>query len=258
MPSSSGQSPRMTARGVGTVSPAGVSECCDAYGGYPSSPRSSSSASSRGSADVSANSRHVADGIRKLSKSPKRRRRSGSLPPGRVMLVSDEAPEATCLRNYVAPSGASFGVLSRCMRLSGKAATGVVTILRSRRSTGRRVRLRHHCEMTLQPGRWPGRFPPDGAPFRPGPSPGGCWPWSFATSVLIPAVCFAPPPGIFATARAPCLCASEARPSDRGIRLRGIRPRHLRIHPTSGGRPLQRAGILHLRQCSLPRRPRLA
>ncbi len=40
---SSGQSPRMTARGVGTVSPAGVSECCDAYGGHPSSPQSSSS-----------------------------------------------------------------------------------------------------------------------------------------------------------------------------------------------------------------------
>ena len=38
----------------------------------------------------------------------------------------------------MAPSGASFGVYSRRMRLSGKAATGVVTILRSvRRSTGR-------------------------------------------------------------------------------------------------------------------------
>jgi len=36
---------------------------------------------------------------------------------------------------------------------------------------------------------------------------------------------------MFATAWAPCLCASEARPSDRGIQLRGIRPRHLRIQP---------------------------
>lgn len=30
-------------------------------------------------------------------KKPKLRRRSGSLPPGGVKLVSDEAPEATCL-----------------------------------------------------------------------------------------------------------------------------------------------------------------
>jgi len=36
---------------------------------------------------------------------------------------------------YVAPSGASFGVFSRCMRLSGKAATGVETSVPT--STGR-------------------------------------------------------------------------------------------------------------------------
>lgn len=36
---------------------------------------------------------------------------------------------------------------------------------------------------------------------------------------------------MFATAWAPCLCASEARPSDRGIRSRGIRVRHLRYQP---------------------------
>jgi hypothetical protein len=29
---------------------------------------------------------------------------------------------------YVAPSGASFGVFSRCMRLSGKAATALVIL----------------------------------------------------------------------------------------------------------------------------------
>jgi hypothetical protein len=36
---------------------------------------------------------------------------------------------------------------------------------------------------------------------------------------------------MFATALAPCLCASEARPSDRGIQLRGIRPHHFRYQP---------------------------
>jgi len=39
---------------------------------------------------------------------------------------------------YVAPSGASFGVYSCCMRLSGKAAT---VLGFSPRMTGRRVRL---------------------------------------------------------------------------------------------------------------------
>jgi hypothetical protein len=42
--------------------------------------------------------------------------------------------------------------------------------------------------------------------------------WSSVTLAIIPAVFSAPPSGMFATAWAPCLCASEARPSDRGIR----------------------------------------
>ena len=56
---------------------------------------------------------------------------------------------------------------------------------------------------------------------------------------------------IFATAWAPCLCASEARPSDRGIQLRGIRPRHLRIQPlvrretVAAGRGFRSATTLH-------------
>ncbi|MBB5276057.1 hypothetical protein HNR26_002109 [Rhizobium rosettiformans] len=117
----------------------------------------------------------------------------GSSSSGSVMLVSDEAPEATCLSKYVAPSGASFGVYSRCMRLSGKAATVLCPRPRVKpeddprtEDDRARVRLWHHREMTRQPGRWPGRFPPDGAPYRPGPSPGGCGLRSFSTSAHHP------------------------------------------------------------------------
>ena len=57
-------------------------------------------------------------------KKPKLRRRSGSLPPGGVKLVSDEAPEATCLSSFMwllpAPRSA---FCPAHMRLSGKAAT---------------------------------------------------------------------------------------------------------------------------------------
>ena len=62
-------------------------------------------------------------------KNPKLRRRSGLLPPDRLKLVSDEAPEATCLSSFMwllpAPRSAFF---SRCMRLSGKAATVLVIL----------------------------------------------------------------------------------------------------------------------------------
>ena len=56
---------------------------------------------------------------------------------------------------------------------------------------------------------------------------------------------------MFATAWAPCLCASEARPSDRGIRCWGIRPRHLRYQPlvrretVAAGRDFGSATTLH-------------
>ncbi len=56
---------------------------------------------------------------------------------------------------------------------------------------------------------------------------------------------------MFATAWAPCLCASEARPSDRGIRCWGIRPHHFRYHPhvqretVAAGRGFVPATTLH-------------
>ena len=68
----------------------------------------------------------------------------------------------------------------------------------------------------------------------------------------IPAVLSAPPSGVFATAWAPCLCASEARPSDQGFQASGIRPSTVTSTPSSGGRPLQRAGDLCLRQHATP------
>ena len=57
---------------------------------------------------------------------------------------------------------------------------------------------------------------------------------------------------MFATAWAPCLCASKARPSDRGIRCGASEPATFVTSPSSGGRPLQRAGGLHLRECAPP------
>ena len=102
-----------------------------------------------------------------------------------------------------------------------------------------------------EPSRWPGRFPPDGAPCRPGPSPGG---WGLGHSRPRPSSPpFYPPRRLvmFATAWAPCLCAPEARPSDRGIQLRGIRPRHLRYQPlvrretVAAGRDFRSATTLH-------------
>ena len=57
---------------------------------------------------------------------------------------------------------------------------------------------------------------------------------------------------MFATAWAPCLCASKARPSDRGIRCGASDPATFVTSPSSGGRPLQRAGDLYLRECLAP------
>jgi hypothetical protein len=63
---------------------------------------------------------------------------------------------------------------------------------------------------------------------------------------------FRPAVWMFATALAPCLCASEARPSDQGFQASSIRPSAITSTPSSGGRPLQRAGVSGLRQLSTP------
>jgi hypothetical protein len=114
------------------------------------------------------------------------------------------------------------------------------------------------AECLPEPGRWPGRFPSDGAPCRPGPSPGG---WGSGHLRLRPSS----PPSLsprrlvmFATAWAPCLCASEARPSDRGIRCGASDPVTFVTSPSSGGRPLQRAGVSGCDNPPTRRRPRLA
>jgi len=77
----------------------------------------------------------------------------------------------------VAPSGASFGVYSRCMRLSGKAATVLGS---GPRMTGRRVRLRRHRD---DASAWPvAREVPAGWCTIPtGTLARGMRPWSFAT-----------------------------------------------------------------------------
>jgi hypothetical protein len=142
----------------------------------------------------------------------------GIAPSGSSMLVSDEAPEATCLSMYVAPSGASFGVYSRCMRLSGKAATGAGTGVPT--STGRGS----GCNVIRDDASaWPvAREVPAGWCTIPtGTLARGMKPWSFPTLAHHPRRLFRSAVWVFATARAPCLCASEARPSDQGIQVLG-------------------------------------
>ena len=123
------------------------------------------------------------------------RRRSGSLPPGRVMLVSDEAPEATCLSNLC---GSFRRLVRRLFPLHASLWQGGDG-RRDRSPTFDRARVRLGrvllADCLSKPGRWPGRFPPDGAPIRPGPSPGGWGLRSFATSASSPPFFVAPPSG---------------------------------------------------------------
>ncbi len=69
---------------------------------------------------------------------------------------------------------------------------------------------------------------------------------------IIPAVLSAPSSGMFATAwRLVCVPLRHVLPI--GVSsLRGIRPQKPSSSPSSGGRPLQRAGDLHLREYSPP------
>jgi hypothetical protein len=69
---------------------------------------------------------------------------------------------------------------------------------------------------------------------------------------IIPAVLFAPLSGCSRQHwRLVCVPLRHVLPI--GVsRFRGIRPPNPRSSPTSGGRPLQRAGDLHLRQCLTP------
>lgn len=184
----------------------------------------------------------------------KLRRRSRSSPSGWVELVSDEAPEATCLSKCVAPSGASFGVYSRCMRLSGKAATALGPRVRPEDDqglTGRGSGCGITTRVTRQPGRWPGRFPPDGAPFRPGPSPGGCGSGHLRPRPSSPPFLSPRRLVMFATAwRLVCVPLRHVLP----IGVSGdesIRPRHLRYQPlvrretVAAGRDLAPATVLN-------------
>ena len=145
-----------------------------------------------------------------------------------------------------APRSAS---ISRCMRLSGKAATVFGTFVP--KNDRARVRLWHHREVTRQPGRWPGRFPPDGAPIRPGPSPGDdamaiCGP------ARIPAVLSAPPSGS-SRRRGRLVCVPLRHVLPIGVSgEEASDPVTFVSSPSSGGRPLQRAGTSSLRQLSTP------
>jgi hypothetical protein len=102
-------------------------------------------------------------------------------------------------------------------------------------------------EVALQPGRWPGRFPPDGTDPT-GTLARGMRPWSFATGPH-PRRFVRPAVWMFATALAPWLCASEARPSDRGIQISrhptakpSFQP-HVRRETVAAGRGLTPATV---------------
>ena len=170
-------------------------------------------------------------------KKPKPTRRSGSLPPDGEKLVSDGAPEAACLSSsmWLLPAPRSTFFPAR-MRLSGKAATVLGS---GPRMTGLRVRLGQSPSEEVSAIAWPvAREVPAGWCTIPtGTLARGMG--SVVRLSRIPAVCFAPPSGVFATARAPCLCASEARPSDQGIQVLEHPTPSPSSSPSSGGRPLQ-------------------
>ncbi len=151
----------------------------------------------------------------------------------------------------MAPSGASFGVLSRCMRLSGKAATGAGTGVPTStgRGSGCGSLLRRVFCFSLAGGPGGSLRMVHQSDRDPRPGDGG---WIMCDRPSSPPFLSPRRLVMFATAWAPCLCASEARPSDRGIRCWASDPVTLVTSPTSGGRPLQRAGGLHLRECSPP------
>lgn len=92
----------------------------------------------------------------------------------------------------MAPSGASFGVYSRCMRLSGKAATVFGTFVP--KIDRARVRLRQSPPVGMSARAWPvAREVPAGWCTIPtGTLARGMGPWSFPTSAIIPAVLSAP------------------------------------------------------------------
>ena len=146
----------------------------------------------------------------------------------------------------MAPSGAPFGVLSRCMRLSGKAATVSGTL--SRGLTGRGS----GCGDTqCAASAWPvAREVPAGWCTNPtGTLARGMF-FDHWRSSIIPAVFVRPAVWMFATALAPCLCASEARPSDRGIQILrhptakpSFQP-HVRRETVAAGRGLAPATVL--------------
>ncbi len=131
---------------------------------------------------------------------------------------------------WLLPAPRSASIPAACVSLARRRRS---LELASRGMTGRRVRLWQSLPEGMSARAWPvAREVPAGWCTIPtGTLARGMRPWSFPTSAIIPAVLSAPPSGMFATAWAPCLCASEARPSDRGIRCRGIRPHHFRYQP---------------------------
>ncbi len=172
------------------------------------------------------------------------------------MLVSDEAPEATCLSILC---GSFRRLVRRLFPLHASLWQGGdgrrddpsirPTFDRARGSGCGSHPL---AECLPEPGRWPGRFPPDGAPFRPGPSPGGCDPGHSRPRSSSPP--FVSPRRLGSSrrhGRLVCVPLRHVLP----IGVSGEEASDLVTFvssPTSGGRPLQRAGNSGLRQPSLP------
>jgi hypothetical protein len=150
---------------------------------------------------------------------------------------------------YVAPSGASFGVYSRCMRPSGKAATifGFPQRLTGRGS-GLAESSRGNVCHSLAGGPGGSRrmvHIPTGTLAR------GMQPWSFPTSILIPAVLFAPLSGCSRQHwRLVCVPLRHVLP----IRVSGFRGAsdpitlvkpHVRRETVAAGRDLTPATVLN-------------
>ncbi len=164
------------------------------------------------------------------------------------MLVSDEAPEATCLSSLC---GSFRRLVRRLFPLHASLWQGGDGPRDcSQRMTGRGS----GCGvMRDDTSAWPvAREVPAGWCTIPTGTLARGMLFDHWRPAIIPAVFIRPAVWMLATAWAPCLCASEARPSDRGFQASGIRPSAVTSTPSSGGRPLQRAGGLYLREYAPP------
>ena len=182
----------------------------------------------------------------------------GIVPSGSVMLVSDEAPEATCLSSLC---GSFRRLVRRLFPLHASLWQGGDGRWDGCPNVDRaRVRLWPSPPCGMSARAWPvAREVPAGWCTIPtGTLARGMGPWSFATSALIPAVSFAPLSGCSRQRwRLVCVPLRHVLPI-RVSRLWGIRPHHPRQALRPEGDRCSGPGICACDSTPPRRRPRLA